>query len=256
MNKPLVVAVSLSLIAASNGLSQEGFRLKYGPKGNPIATPLSSEHTFLGNSISSPFWRLMPYYVPQNNEYACSAAALSMVVNGILRAQNAGLRDSDKIITQADLLDKVRKENWKERLSKEGYNGKHGLTLDQLESVTREALAVFSLTNCAAEKVSFGKTPERDLTALRDILAASELSGDFLIIHFVQDDLTDAAGGPYAHISPIGAYDSKTKRVLILDVDREWYEPYWVSDEALLKALVHKTEHWGQGGIVRVSRKK
>ena len=68
----------------------------------------------------------------------------------------------------------------------------------------------------------------------------------------MQDDLTGARGGPYAHISPIGAYDSVTRRVLILDVDRGWYSPYWVSDKDLLAAINHATKSYGVGGLVRI----
>ena len=49
-----------------------------------------------------------------------------------------------------------------------------------------------------------------------------------------------------------GAYDGKNRRVLILDVDRYWYSPYWVSDEDLLAAMNHKTKPLGAGGIVRI----
>src|SRR3712207_8995568 len=35
------------------------------------------------------------------------------------------------------------------------------------------------------------------------------------------------------HISPIGAYDAQRHQVLILDVDRQWYVPYWSGDEQL-----------------------
>jgi hypothetical protein len=88
---------------------------------------------------------------------------------------------------------------------------------------------------------------------LRQILRANEADpSDFLLAHFVQDDLTGARGGPYAHISPIGAYDSVTHRVLILDVDREWYSPYWVADGDLLAAMNRVTKSFGAGGLVRI----
>ena len=47
------------------------------------------------------------------------------------------------------------------------------------------------------------------------------------MIHFIQELLTGAKGGPYQHISVIGAYDKQRARVLIMDVDRAWYVPYW-----------------------------
>ena len=59
----------------------------------------------------------------------------------------------------------------------------------------------------------------------------------------------------YVHISPIGAYDKTHMRVLIMDVDREWYEPYWVSDERLLLAMSKKTEKYGFGGYLWIKEK-
>ncbi len=38
--------------------------------------------------------------------------------------------------------------------------------------------------------------------------------------------------------SPIGAYDAERHRVLIMNVDRKWYVPYWTSDEKLLEAML------------------
>lgn len=57
-------------------------------------------------------------------------------------------------------------------------------------------------------------------------------------------------GGPYAHISPVGACDEKIRRVLIFDVDRQWYEPYWAADVQVLRAMSAKTKAFGQGGYV------
>ncbi|MGC4118533.1 MAG: phytochelatin synthase family protein [Myxococcales bacterium] len=89
------------------------------------------------------------------------------------------------------------------------------------------------------------------LARLRAALEENERSArDAMIVHFVQDELTAAPGGPYPHISPIGAYDAARRRVLVLDVDREWYEPYWVSDEALFKAMSRRTSAFGAGGWV------
>ena len=70
----------------------------------------------------------------------------------------------------------------------------------------------------------------------------------------MQDDLTKAKGGPFPHVSAIGAYDAAKKRVLLFDVDREWYEPYWVPDVELLTAMAHPTAAFGHGGRIRVAR--
>ena len=40
--------------------------------------------------------------------------------------------------------------------------------------------------------------------------------------------------------SPIAAYDQETRQVLIMDVDREWYVPYWTTDTKLLEAMLRR----------------
>ena len=93
------------------------------------------------------------------------------------------------------------------------------------------------------------------LSCMAFILKANEASADdFVIIHFLQDRLTDDPGGPYAHISPIGAYDAASGRVLVLDVDREYYGPYWVRVEQLLIAVSASTPTYGHGGVLIVRR--
>jgi hypothetical protein len=52
-------------------------------------------------------------------------------------------------------------------------------------------------------------------------------------------------------VAPIAAYDQKNSRVLVLDPDREWYEPYWVSEDSLLTGMATEdtTAHAFRGYI-------
>ena len=249
----LLFTAFLFLYGMSFAQTQETFAWpKYAPPGKPIAVPLSADHGYLQNALKTDFWKLIPYYVPQYNEYSCSVAAAVIVLNGIFRAGNPGLKDSDKNIIPRDLLPKITAVPWAKLVSPEGFNGRHGVTLEQLRDAMQSSLNQLS-GRYMATMVRFS---EKDLPKLRNILAANEANpDDFIIIHFVQDKLTLAKGGPYPHVSPIGAYDSGRKRALILDVDREWYEPYWVSDEDLLKSMLQKTVAFGQGGLVRIAPK-
>ena len=75
------------------------------------------------------------------------------------------------------------------------------------------------------------------LAEVRRALAANESSKDDLILmYFNQGVLTGDWDGP--HISPIGAYDEGAHQALIMDVDREWYVPYWSPDDKLLAAML------------------
>ena len=75
------------------------------------------------------------------------------------------------------------------------------------------------------------------LARLRGILSDNERSDtDVAVIYFNQGVVTGDWDGP--HLSPIGAYDEAARRVLIMDVDRKFYIPYWTDDETLLAALL------------------
>jgi hypothetical protein len=223
---------------------------KYGPRGAPQAVPLSHDHAYVAGAAPAPdFWALIPFYVPQFNEMACSAASVAIVVNGLVRAGH-DLGDADRNVTQQDLLDHVTAQHWKARLSLPGYLGAHGLTLAQLRDVTAASLAAYGAPGTRVEMVT---AAAGGFPGFRAALAANEASArDFVIVHFVQDRVTLARGGPYAHISPVGAYDAARHRVLLLDVDREYYEPYWVSDEVLWDAMTATTRAFGAGGYIHV----
>lgn len=228
---------------------------KYGPAGAPTAVPLSQDHGYLSDPAhpAPDYWRLSSFYVPQANAYSCSVAAVAMALNALLNTGRSR-GDLDKNITEAELLKKV-KGNWKGLVSPAGAAGRHGVTLAQLESFLKAGLLAYGAAGFVVEKHEAAGDTEQELQVLRADLAWNEKSpDDLMLVHFVQDDLTQAKGGPYPHVSPVGAYDAARRRVLIFDVDREWYEPYWVPDRALLKAMAHPTAAFGRGGYIRVGR--
>jgi len=100
-----------------------------------------------------------------------------------------------------------------------------------------ESLQSYGVGDYAIEVVRPGDDSASSLAEVRAALAANEASDhDLILIYFNQGVLTGDWDGP--HISPIGAYDQKARQVLIMDVDREWYVPYWSPDEKLLDALL------------------
>lgn len=218
---------------------------KYGPK----AIPLMRDHHYFRGADAKDFWSLMPFYASQMNEYSCSVASVATVFNAMAKRRD-GVPDTEPNITQEMLLESVREVPLRALVSKQGFQGRHGLTLQELRTVTEQAARFHGFR----VQVTAHSFRNRSLAELRAILSANEEDPmDFLMVHFVQDDLTGARGGPYAHISPVGAYDAKSRRVLILDVDRDWYSPYWVPDEDLLKAMNHETKPYGSGGFIRIN---
>jgi len=205
----------------------EDQKSKYGPD----AIPLASSHEYFLKNPAPIFWKLIPYYLPQLTGSTCSVASVAMVVN----AARAGtpLKASDKLANETDLLKKVKNTGWKKTL---GFIGR-GVTLDQLGPITEESLKAYGVTPQKLEVVHTEDDSAQTKAKLHQALLGIEKSADRLILaNFVQGVYTGDAD--VGHIAPLAAYDSEKKRVLVLDPDREWYEPYWVSEETLLKGMM------------------
>lgn len=229
---------------------------KYAPVDGAVAVPLTLDNAYFRNpgNPAYDFWALASFYVPQRNGSSCSSAAAAMALNALLKARRERT-DSDENITEAGLVEKVSGVKWRELAGTEGFEGRHGLTLDQLAAGLKEALGAYGAEGVTVSSVAVSSPTAAALDKFRRTLAGNERSpDDIMLLHFAQDALTAASGGPYPHISPVGAYDERTRRVLIFDVDRQWYEPYWASDIQVLKAMAAKTAAFGHGGYITLRK--
>lgn len=225
---------------------------KYSPVDGAEAVPLSLDNSYFRGPASpaGDYWALASFYSPQANGYSCSAASVSMALNALLHARRER-GDDEENISEGKLVEKVSGLKWKELVSEAGADGRHGLTLVQLAAASREALAAYGAAGFSVSSVTVSTQSALALENFRRSLAGNERNPqDIMLLHFTQDTLTGAPGGPYAHISPVGAYDERTRRVLIFDVDRQWYEPYWAADIQVFKAMAVKTKAFGHGGYV------
>lgn len=225
---------------------------KYSPVDGAEAVPLSLDNAYFRSPAgpAGDYWALASYYVPQANSYSCSAASVSMALNALLNARR-GRGDDEENIAEGKLVGKVFGLKWKELASEAGADGRHGLTLVQLAAASREALAAYGAAEFSVSSVTVSTQSALALENFRRSLSENERNPqDIMLLHFTQDALTGAPGGPFPHISPVGAYDERTHRVLIFDVDRAWYEPYWAADIQVFKAMAVKTKAFGHGGYV------
>lgn len=218
------------VVLTAFGASQATLAADTKPKYGPQATRLTRSHEYFKKADAADFWALMPYYVHQQTGSACSVASVAMVMNALRAPQDLG--SEEQLITQDSLLAKAGKADWKKAVSKVGS----GRTLDQLGDAIRASLKAYGFKNHKVTVVHTDDASPATLEALRKALSENEKSArDFIVANFIQGALTGDAD--VGHIAPIGAYDAAAKKVLILDPDREWYEPYWASDEALLAGM-------------------
>ena len=69
-------------------------------------------------------------------------------------------------------------------------------------------------------------------------------ASDYLLLNF---DVRAYVGvGDYGHIAPVGAYDAERQRVLVLDPDRVWYEPYWIPESVALAGMATRDSVTGR----------
>ena len=202
---------------------------KYGPK----ATLLSQSHEYIQKNEAPDYWALMPYYLPQHNDAACSVASVTMLVNAARSGQK--LTSEDELATSVGLLKKVGDQKWEEAVG-----SKHiGVDLDQLRDLTEKSLKAYGIKNPTVTVVHTNDTSAETKKKLHaDLLENEKTNKNFILINFIQGVYTGDAD--IGHIAPIAAYDSKKKKVLVFDPDRQWYEPYWVSEDTLLEGMATK----------------
>ncbi len=238
---PLVLAL-FPLAAAAQDASA--------PKLGPDAIPVTADTAYLRANPAPDYWAFASFVKPQFTTSACSIATVTAALNGL-----AGLppHAEDTVMTQPQLLDLVGDANWA-ALSAEGGDG---VAFAQLESFAAKAAAALGMDLTVSSFHPDAATPET-LDQTRSLLATNEAGADdAMMVYFNQGVVTGDWDGP--HISLIGAYDATLDRVLILEVDQEWYVPYWTPVPVLLDAMVKPTsaEHGpleGQtGGFVRLA---
>lgn len=209
---------------------------KYGPKANPLSAKTNLEY-FQKNKAPD-YWALSPYYLPQETPRGCSAANLAMLLNAARPSQD--LSSDDELITFKSFVEKYADADYRDTI-----NGKTATTGENFsnKNLTR-------LLNEVSQKLKakgsdphaeFGIVDQKDLKKSKKqfigALAKNEKSSDdFIFFSFIQGKITgDPEGG--AHVATVAAYDAKKNLVLVMDPDRQWYEPYWTSVDDLFEAI-------------------
>jgi hypothetical protein len=220
---------ALALVIGAMFFSSTDFAAETKPKYGPEATLLSASHDFIRKHLAPDYWALSPYYVGQRDEKSCSIASVTMVVNAARAGQK--LTSEEELASQGAVLKKVKDEQWDKDL---GTTGK-GVTLDELGKFTEEALKAYGVKNVSVEVVHVEDNPAGREILHKALMANEKSANDFIIVNFIQGVYTGDAD--VGHIAPVAAYDAEHKRALVFDPDRQWYEPYWVSEATLMKGM-------------------
>lgn len=226
--------------------------MKIGPFGKDRGEYVTTPYQKTGNAVKDGLFR---HHVKQFHESSCSVASVVSMINTLLEKQG---KLTGTPLTQHDLLENVRAAHWKERMSKDGYNGRRGLPLEVLGQVVKASLDVFKVSYRSVRVVQALKDRKKSgaiRQTLRKRLERFEKEGDSIIIaHFDQGSFLPELHIP--HISPVGGYDPVSETVTILDVDFTQDHPYKVSFETFYKGLsydynyVFRSYGFGEGGYI------
>lgn len=224
-----------------------------GPFGNQRVSYIHAPVQPQWNPLKKAIWE---YQVKQFHGSSCSVASVVTCINAIRSTLNGDTRPID----QAGILDRVTTGHWKERMSDDGYRGRRGLPLPLLGQVVNDSLAAYGLTNCTTHVVQTPKNEPKQSpirASLKKRLRDFDHHGNGLIIaHFDQGSLVPTLNIP--HISPVGAYDTASDRVTMLDVDPEQEQPYQISFDTFYQGLSSDYHHifeafgYGSGGYIYI----
>ncbi len=157
----------------------------------------------------------------QKNQAYCGVASMVMALNALGAPAPASPEFQPyAIFTQDNVL-----SDRTDAILPRDVLAHHGMTLDQLGQV-------LSLYPVAVE-VHHAATGGAD-DFRRQASEALASGHRFVLVNFLRRTLGEERGG---HWSPLGAYDEKADRFLILDVARYKYPPVWVKTSDLFDAM-------------------
>jgi hypothetical protein len=213
-------------------------------------TPLRLDHAYVRATPASPYWSLAPHSIQQHTDSSCSLATATMLVNAI-RGHEGQLQIGGPV-SELSLLDRLKDEVWRAAIHHETG---HGQTLTEFADAMARALASF---DCAARwqiDVMPVLDAEACLPGLRATLTALENGTTGFVASNFHLDLFYGDGTDIGHFSPVGAYDTASDRVLMLDVYKKDYAPMWAPLSRLAKAMATHSVRTGEPrGYVVVSR--
>jgi hypothetical protein len=192
------------------------------PKYPAGTVPLHASHDYFQTHAAATYWTLAPYYIAQYNDVSCSLAAAVMVLNAA--RSNRPFFTTDALITQAAVLDHPEFAAWRAAVDEEGT----GVTLRELHGYMDQALHLYNVTGHVTAIEANGLS-EITRTRIHEALLDTAQSANTLIIaNFQQAAFLDSVY--VGHFAPIGAYDPKNHRILIMDPDRSRHEEFsgWI----------------------------
>lgn len=164
------------------------------------------------------FWPLSEQYVTQRSGNFCGVASAVMVLNALQVPAPIDGELGAPFFTQENF--------WNERATKVlSPKLMPGMTIDQLAD----------LVQCHPANAKTVHAEDSTLDDFRALVAKNLATpDDFIIVNYDRAGVGQESMG---HISPLGAFDAKADKILLLDVARYKYPPVWADTAALFAAM-------------------
>jgi hypothetical protein len=199
------------------------------PKFGPDVKVITGHVDYFRRAQAVDYWNLSPFYLGQQTPHGSSAASAAMVVNAM---RGVPPDADDSILTANDLLAQVADRTWTAAVGEDGSD----VTFETYLTYLKETIEATGLGGTTIVGEQPKDAEQLSLSNFRDALITNEASKkDVMLVYFDRGIVT--GGPPHPHVSPVGAYDAINDLVLILDVDRNYYVPYWVPATTLLVAM-------------------
>jgi hypothetical protein len=227
-----LIGVCLTLMLAS-ALHARDVKPRFGPD----AIPIERATEYLRKNAAPDYWSISPLYIAQETDSDCSLASATIVLN-VLR----GIPTlAEELITPRALVAAVKDQQWIGQTKQGG----EGVTFAEMRAYLEQSLRAYGLEDYEIEVFRPAAASADDLNKLRQLLTENEETDrDIVLVYFNQGVLTGDWDGP--HISPVGAYDAANGQVLIMDVDRRYYVPYWSALSKVLDSMLRPAPgHFG-----------
>jgi len=199
---------------------------------------------FAGGTAES-YWKLTEHFVNQSDPAFCGVTTLLMCLNAMCIDPNIRWRGGWRFYGSEDVLlnrccfsaERIRRKGIVlEDFARLGRC--HGLTIDMKRPTFEDNHDRNIEQNSVGSKMIQGEASfsldnfRRDI---RYILSGTEAKHQpLLVVSFSRPALGQTGDG---HFSPIAAYHEETDQVLVLDVARFKYAPYWVGVKDLFQSM-------------------
>ena len=215
--KAIAIFLAMAATLASSGIAWYAFSA---PPREHLAlardlidgTSAQGRQLLAATPAKSDYDQLDPYFVAQSRRAFCGIATSAIVINAALRRQPAMTQET--LFTPA--ASAVRSEL---------AVSFSGLTLDQLANIIRAHGLQVQVVHATQSSLEAFRNTAR--TTLAEPLI-------FLLVNYDRATLEQDGAG---HISPVGAYNPETDRMLVLDVAAYKYPYTWVPASKLWSAM-------------------